>query len=84
MKSKGIHGLSKILIEKYKGEVPGSFEALEELPGAHDFGGRLDVPAAELEAEEIADLRRRESRQEGLESAVVVRCEFVEGHAPMK
>lgn len=33
MKSKGIHGLSKILVEKYGGEVPDSFEALEELPG---------------------------------------------------
>jgi endonuclease III len=32
MKSKGIAGLSKILVEKYKGEVPNSFEALEELP----------------------------------------------------
>ncbi|MBG7612876.1 endonuclease III [Polaribacter sp. BAL334] len=32
MKSKGIYGLSKILIEKYDGEVPQSFEALEELP----------------------------------------------------
>ncbi|MGC6480292.1 MAG: endonuclease III domain-containing protein [Flavobacteriaceae bacterium] len=32
MKSKGIHGLSKILVEKYKGEVPASIEALEELP----------------------------------------------------
>lgn len=32
MKSKGIYGLSRILIEKYKGEVPDSFEALEELP----------------------------------------------------
>ena len=32
MKSKGIAGLSKILVEKYNGEVPGSFEALEELP----------------------------------------------------
>ena len=32
MKSKGIHGLSKILIEKYQGEVPGSFEELEALP----------------------------------------------------
>ncbi len=32
MKSKGIHGLSKILIEKYNGEVPGTFEQLEELP----------------------------------------------------
>ncbi|WP_300436126.1 endonuclease III [Christiangramia sp.] len=32
MKSKGIHGLSKILIEKHKGQVPADFEALEELP----------------------------------------------------
>lgn len=32
MKSKGIHGLSQILIEKHNGEVPISFEALEALP----------------------------------------------------
>ena len=32
MKSKGIQGLSKIVIEKYNGEVPQSFEGLEELP----------------------------------------------------
>ena len=32
MKSKGIYGLSKILIEKYEGQVPKSFEGLEELP----------------------------------------------------
>lgn len=32
MKSKGIYGLSKILIERYHGEVPNSFEALESLP----------------------------------------------------
>ncbi len=32
MKSKGIYGLSQILIDKYSGEVPQSFEALEELP----------------------------------------------------
>jgi len=32
MKSKGIYGLSKILIEKYNGKVPQSFEALEALP----------------------------------------------------
>ena len=31
MKSKGIYGLSKILIEKYDGKVPNTFEALEEL-----------------------------------------------------
>tara|TARA_B100001079_G_C16282561_1_gene457235 strand:- start:177 stop:827 length:651 start_codon:yes stop_codon:yes gene_type:complete len=32
MKSKGIHGLSQILINDYGGEVPKSFEALEALP----------------------------------------------------
>lgn len=32
MKSKGIYGLSQILIDKYNGEVPADLEALEELP----------------------------------------------------
>ncbi len=32
MKSKGIYGLSEILIEKHNGEVPADFDALEELP----------------------------------------------------
>ncbi|WP_304157239.1 endonuclease III domain-containing protein [Mesonia mobilis] len=32
MKSKGVHGLSEILIEKYNGEVPADMEALESLP----------------------------------------------------
>jgi endonuclease-3 len=32
-KSKAIWGLSKILVEKYNGQVPQSFEALEALPG---------------------------------------------------
>ncbi len=32
MKSKGIHGLSRILIDKYNGKVPEDMEALEELP----------------------------------------------------
>lgn len=32
-KSKAIHRLSEILIEKYQGTVPQTFEALEELPG---------------------------------------------------
>jgi len=32
MKSKGIHGLSKILLEEHDGKVPASFEALERLP----------------------------------------------------
>jgi len=32
MKSKGIHGLSQILIDKYDGKVPQTYEALEALP----------------------------------------------------
>lgn len=32
MKSKGIHGLSQILIDKYEGKVPREIELLEELP----------------------------------------------------
>ena len=32
MKSKGIHGLSHILIDKHDGKVPPTFEDLEELP----------------------------------------------------
>ncbi|MEM1336541.1 MAG: endonuclease III [Bacteroidota bacterium] len=32
MKSKGIHGLSQILIEKYQGKVPKDIALLEELP----------------------------------------------------
>ena len=32
MKSKGIYGLSHILLDKHNGKVPQSFEALEELP----------------------------------------------------
>ncbi len=32
MKSKGIYGLSEILLEKHQGKVPQDFEALEALP----------------------------------------------------
>lgn len=32
MKSKGIYGLSKMLVEKYDGKVPADFEALESFP----------------------------------------------------
>ena len=32
MKSKGIYGLSKILIDQYNGQVPQTYEALEALP----------------------------------------------------
>ena len=33
MKSKGIHGLSQILVDKYDGQVPKEIELLEEFPG---------------------------------------------------
>ena len=33
MKSKGIYGLSKMIVEKYGGKVPNSFEDLESFPG---------------------------------------------------
>lgn len=33
MKSKGIYGLSEIIIEKHNGEVPANFEDLEAMPG---------------------------------------------------
>ena len=51
MKSKGIHGLSKILIEKHNGEVPKSFDELEELPAVGHktasvvMSQAFDVPA---------------------------------------
>ena len=51
MKSKGIHGLSKILIEKHNGQVPKTFNELEELPAVgHKTASVLmsqafDIPA---------------------------------------
>ena len=51
MKAKGIHGLSHILIDKHNGEVPQSFEALEELPAVGHktasvvMSQAFDVPA---------------------------------------
>lgn len=51
MKSKGIFGLSQILIEQYNGEVPASFEALESLPAVGHktasvvMAQAFDVPA---------------------------------------
>ena len=33
MKSKGIHGLSEIILAKHNGQVPDTFEELEHLPG---------------------------------------------------
>jgi len=50
-KSQAIHGLSKIIVEKYNGKVPNSFEALESLPGVGHktasvvMSQAFDVPA---------------------------------------
>jgi len=50
-KSKAISVLSSMLVEKYNGEVPASFEALEELPGVGHktasvvMAQAFDVPA---------------------------------------
>lgn len=51
MKSKGIYGLSKILIEEYDGQVPEDMEALEKLPAVGHktasvvMSQAFDVPA---------------------------------------
>lgn len=51
MKSKGIYGLSHILVDKYDGEVPASFDALEALPAVGHktasvvMAQAFDVPA---------------------------------------
>lgn len=51
MKSKGIHGLSKILIEKHNGEVPSNFEDLEELPAVgHKTAGVVMAQAFNVPA----------------------------------
>ena len=46
MKSKGIHGLSKILIEKYNGQVPANFEALESFPAVGHKTARVVMSQA--------------------------------------
>ena len=43
MKSKGIYGLSKIIIESHNGEVPQSFSALEALPSSAIFSAVVEV-----------------------------------------
>src|SRR5687768_4305777 len=50
-KAKAIHGMSEILLEKYKGQVPQTFEELETLPGVGHktasvvMAQSFDVPA---------------------------------------
>ena len=46
MKSKGIHGLSHILINKHNGKVPGNFEDLEELPAVGHKTAGVVLPQA--------------------------------------
>lgn len=50
-KSKAIHELSQILIEKYDGEVPDTFEALEALPGVgHKTASVVMIQAFDMPA----------------------------------
>jgi len=50
-KSKAIAGLSKILVEKYAGEVPADIEKLEELPGVgHKTAGVVMAQAFNVPA----------------------------------
>ena len=44
MKAKSIFHLSKILMEKYNGKVPKTYEELEELPGVGHKTAVSDVP----------------------------------------
>lgn len=51
MKSKGIHGLSQILIDKYNGEVPCDMQALETFPAVgHKTAGVVMAQAFKVPA----------------------------------
>src|SRR5690554_7871128 len=51
MKSKGIYGLSKILIDQYNGEVPADMAALESLPAVgHKTASVVMSPAFNIPA----------------------------------
>ena len=51
MKSKGIHGLSEIIINKHNGKVPADFDLLEELPAVgHKTAGVVMAQAFNIPA----------------------------------
>lgn len=69
-KAKAIWHLSKILIEKYKGKVPKSFKALEELPGVgHKTASVVMAQAFEYPAFPIDTHIHRCAKRWGLSTA---------------
>lgn len=68
-KSKAIWHLSKILIDRYEGEVPQSFEALEELPGVgHKTASVVMAQAFQVPAFPIDTHIHRSAKRWGLSS----------------
>lgn len=68
-KSKALWHLSKILIDRYQGEVPASFEALEELPGVgHKTASVVMAQAFHVPAFPIDTHIHRSAKRWGLSS----------------
>jgi endonuclease-3 len=72
-KSKAIAGLSKMLMEKHGGEVPRTFEALEELPGVgHKTAGVVMIQAFGVPAFPVDTHIHRLSARWGLSNGSTV------------
>lgn len=73
-KAKAIWDLSKILVEKYKGQVPKSFEKLESLPGVgHKTASVVMVQAFQQEAFPVDTHIHRCAKRWGLSSGKSVK-----------
>jgi endonuclease-3 len=73
-KAKAIWHLSKILIEKYKGRVPKSFKALEELPGVgHKTASVVMAQAFQVPAFPVDTHIQRSAKRWGLSRAKTVK-----------
>ena len=70
MKSKGIHGLSHILLDEHDGKVPQSFEALEALPAVGHK--TASVVMAALAAQQGASILRVHDVTETADALAVV------------
>ena len=69
-KAKALWHLSKILLEKYKGKVPKTFEALEELPGVgHKTASVVMAQAFQVPAFPIDTHIQRSAKRWGLSKA---------------
>lgn len=73
-KAKAIHELSKILIEKYHGEVPNTFEDLESLPGVgHKTASVIMAQAFHIPAFPVDTHIHRCAKRWGLSSGTSVK-----------